>query len=137
MEELVELGDTLKTCSYYGTRSAIELAQIIAMPYSMLLNQSTRRASGISLKDSIVICDEAHNIIEAVNQVYSHELQLSEVRTLLVYLCSCLWSVQINSGHEALSAYLKKYQARLLGGNKFYIRQLLRILRTLKASITK
>lgn len=94
IEELSELGEQLGTCPYYGTRKTIPLAQIVALPYSMLLNKATRESVGIHLKGNIVICDEAHNIIEAVNQVHSCQVTHQEV---LYYYCSfssvCLTSL--------------------------------------------
>ena len=80
IEELAELGDTLGACSYYGVRKALPLAQVVALPYSMLLNKTTRMSVGIHLKNNIVICDEAHNIVEAVNQIHSCQVTRFEVR---------------------------------------------------------
>lgn len=79
IEELAQLGNTLGCCSYYGTRKSLPLAQVVALPYSMLLNKATRDSVGISIKNNIIICDEAHNIVEAVNQIHSCEVSEREV----------------------------------------------------------
>lgn len=45
----------------------------------MLLHKNTRDSLGISLKGNIVIIDEAHNLIEAINNIYSNNLTLAQV----------------------------------------------------------
>ena len=42
------------------------------MPYPMILSSQTRQSVGISLKNNVVVFDEAHNIVEAVNQIHSY-----------------------------------------------------------------
>uniref|UniRef100_K3W6Y0 Helicase ATP-binding domain-containing protein n=1 Tax=Globisporangium ultimum (strain ATCC 200006 / CBS 805.95 / DAOM BR144) TaxID=431595 RepID=K3W6Y0_GLOUD len=115
IEELHELGDEMSICSYYGTRESVPLAQVIAMPYSMLLSKDTRESLGVALDGNIVILDEAHNIIEAINSTYSIEVTSKQ----LVVARRSLWS------------YFKKYETRLKGKNTFYIKQLLSVLELL------
>lgn len=50
------------------------------MPYAALLSHETRAALGVRLSGAVVIIDEAHNIVEAINSVHSKRLTLSEVR---------------------------------------------------------
>ena len=49
------------------------------MPYTALLSRETRAAMGVRLEGAVVVVDEAHNIVEAINQVHSKKLVLSEV----------------------------------------------------------
>ena len=52
------------------------------LPYASLLHAGTREALGLSLKRSVVIIDEAHNLIDTINETHSVTLtarQLSEV----------------------------------------------------------
>ncbi|ETV69929.1 hypothetical protein H257_14526 [Aphanomyces astaci] len=112
IEELHDLGQQMSSCSYYGTRSAIPLAQVIAMPYSMLLSKSTRESLGIHIKGSIVILDEAHNIADAVNNTYSVTVSGQH----LIKTRRQVWS------------YFQRYEKRLQGRNVYYIKQLLAVL---------
>ncbi|OQR86924.1 ATP-dependent RNA helicase [Achlya hypogyna] len=114
IEELHALGDQLSSCAYYGARSAISAAQVIAMPYSMLLSKATRESMGISLKNNIVIFDEAHNIADAVNSTYT------------VMVSSHQW---IQTRRQVWS-YYKRYEGRLKGRNVYYIKQLLTVLQS-------
>ena len=46
----------------------------------MLLHDEGRKALGIDLKGSVVVIDEAHNLYETVNSIYSTELSWKKVR---------------------------------------------------------
>ncbi len=46
----------------------------MVLPYNTLLHKSTRDAVGIKLKDSVIIVDEAHNLIETINSLHSVEI---------------------------------------------------------------
>ena len=39
------------------------LCEMIVLPYNTLLHAATRKAIGINLKNSVVIIDEAHNLL--------------------------------------------------------------------------
>ena len=45
------------------SRSAVPLCEMIVLPYNTLLHAGTRKAIGISLKNSVIIIDEAHNLL--------------------------------------------------------------------------
>ena len=49
------------------------------LPYNTLLHKSTRDAVGIKVKDSVIIVDEAHNIIDTINSLHSIEVSGSHV----------------------------------------------------------
>lgn len=52
-------------------RQSLTLSELVVLPYQTLLHESTRLASGIDLRNSVVIIDEAHNLVEALNSMYS------------------------------------------------------------------
>ncbi|KAG0743384.1 hypothetical protein G6F23_006062 [Rhizopus arrhizus] len=115
IEELVVVGENLSICPYYGTRNAAKSSQLVVLPYQHLLHANTRESLGISLKNNIVIIDEAHNLIETVTSLYTVSLSL----------------VQIQLTWNQLSLYIQKYKERLLGKNVVYIKQILSILKIL------
>jgi chromosome transmission fidelity protein 1 len=49
------------------------------LPYNMLLHSPTRESLGINLRNAVVIVDEAHNIVDAVNGMYSVTLTATQV----------------------------------------------------------
>ncbi len=73
------MGEKKRACPYYGTRAAIASAELVALPYNMLLHKSTRESLGIELKGNIVVVDEAHNLVDAINEMYSTQLSLAQV----------------------------------------------------------
>ncbi|KAI9141155.1 helicase C-terminal domain-containing protein [Paraphysoderma sedebokerense] len=115
IEELVTLGKELKVCPYYGTRKAIRVAHLVTLPYNLLLSKQSRESLDVRLKNNIVVIDEAHNIIETINSVYSISIDAK----------------QIERAHSQTSSYLLRYQTRLKGSNTRYIRQLLLLLKGL------
>ena len=71
IEDTVKKSQELKTCPYYSTRKSVEDGQLVLVPYNSILHKNTRVSSGISLKDNILIVDEAHNLLEAIERMYS------------------------------------------------------------------
>uniref|UniRef100_A0ACB8FMR9 DEAD H (Asp-Glu-Ala-Asp His) box helicase 11 n=1 Tax=Sphaerodactylus townsendi TaxID=933632 RepID=A0ACB8FMR9_9SAUR len=112
IEELVALGKEAKACPYYGSRFAVPAAQLVVLPYQMLLHEATRNASGIKLKDQVVIIDEAHNLIDTITCIYSAEVSGS----------------QLFCAHSQLLQYMERYRKRLKAKNLMYIKQILFLL---------
>ncbi|NXG40911.1 DDX11 helicase, partial [Psilopogon haemacephalus] len=112
IEQLVALGRETKACPYYGSRYAIPAAQLVVLPYHMLLHEPTRSAAGIKLKDQVVIIDEAHNLIDTITCIHSAEVSGSQ-------LCRA---------HSQLSQYMERYRKCLKAKNLMYIKQILYVL---------
>ena len=80
IEELHKIGEQMGACPYYGTRRAMPLSNIVLLPYQSLLSKESRDSLGITLKDNIVIIDEAHNLIETINDVHSVRTSLKQIQ---------------------------------------------------------
>ena len=105
----------VKGCPYYASRNAVDDAQIIVLPYNTLLHKPTREAVGIKLKGSVVIVDEAHNLMDTISHIHGMEVSGK-------HLCHA---------HSQLSQYLERYKSRLKAKNLLYIRQIIFILANL------
>ena len=119
VEELATAGRSAGCCAYYAGRSALPEAQLVLLPYASLLHAGTRAALGVSLDRAIVIIDEAHNLIDTINDTHSVTLtarQLSEVSA-------------------SLAQYAEKYHARLKPANRLCVQQLLHVVRALRQSL--
>ncbi|KAI4902620.1 hypothetical protein NFI96_032937 [Prochilodus magdalenae] len=112
IEELLQHGRDTHTCPYYSTRMTIPAAQVVVLPYQTLLHASTRKASGIKLKDQIVIIDEAHNLTDTITSLHSAEIN----------------GAQLCRAHSQLSQYCDRYRSRLKAKNLMYIKQILFVL---------
>ncbi|KXL47785.1 hypothetical protein M433DRAFT_140653 [Acidomyces richmondensis BFW] len=120
IEDLNALGIRLDICPYYASRSAIDHAEMVTLPYPMLLQKSARDALGISLKGNVVIIDEAHNLMDAIESI--HSVQIT--------------AVQLDRARESLLIYLQKFRTRLKGKNRVYVTQVVRVIDSLLAFTT-
>jgi len=115
IEDMGSLGKELGICPYYASRSAIKPAEIVTLPYPLLLQKSAREALGISLKGHVVIIDEAHNLMDAIAGIHSVEVSLK----------------QLKRARGQLGVYYQKFKNKLKGKNRVYIAQVVRVIDSL------
>lgn len=65
----------------------------------------------MSVKNHIIIIDEAHNLMDTISNVNSASVSLTQLRTAI----------------QQLTIYARKYKARLKGKNRVYIAQAIRL----------
>lgn len=97
IEDIVSRGKMMGSCPYFATRMAVSEAELVVLPYNNLLHQDTRKASSLNLKDSIIVLDEAHNILETICSIHSATITLP----------------QLVVSHTTLSRYYVKYVSRM------------------------
>jgi len=88
---------------------------VVTLPYPLLLQKSAREALDISLKGHIIIIDEAHNLMDAVSNLYSVTVSLS----------------QLERSRAQLGIYLQKFRNKLKGKNRVYVAQVVRLIDSL------
>lgn len=115
IEDLGNLGRNIGVCPYYASRAVIESTEILTLPYPLLLQKSAREALGVSVKDHIVIIDEAHNLMDAISDTYSCSISLSQIETAT----------------SQVMAYIQKFKNRLKGKNRMYVTQIIRLLNSI------
>lgn len=116
IEDLYETGKKTGCCAYYGSREFFAQAELVLLPYNLLLHKASRESLSLDLKDSVVIIDEAHNLIDSLNSIHSCSVNVQ----------------QIEMAHGSLEKYIEKYTNRLKGQNLVYCHQLLKFLCNLK-----
>ncbi|CAI4862528.1 CIC_collapsed_G0057040.mRNA.1.CDS.1 [Saccharomyces cerevisiae] len=121
IEDLVPLGKSLGICPYYASREALPIAEVVTLPYQYLLSESTRSSLQINLENSIVIIDEAHNLIETINSIYSSQISLEDLK-------NC---------HKGIVTYFNKFKSRLNPGNRVNLLKLNSLLMALIQFIVK
>ncbi|XP_008336353.2 ATP-dependent DNA helicase DDX11-like [Cynoglossus semilaevis] len=94
IEQLLKLGKEFRSCPYYSTRLAIPPAQLVVLPYQMVLHEATRKAAGIQLKGQVVIIDEAHNLSDTLTCIHSVEVS----------------GAQLSRAFSQLSQYADRYK---------------------------
>ncbi|KAF2876577.1 helicase C-terminal domain-containing protein [Massariosphaeria phaeospora] len=112
IEDLMMTGKQLGICPYYASRPATRYCEIVTLPYPLLLQKSAREALDLSLKDHIVIIDEAHNLMDAIAGIYSVSVSLA----------------QVQQARMQLTVYLQRFRNKLKGKNRVYVAQTVRVL---------
>ncbi|TDL22084.1 DNA repair helicase [Rickenella mellea] len=113
IEDLVVTGKNLNVCPYFGSRKAIPQAQLVSLPYNLLLHRTAREALEIDVTDHVVIFDEAHNLIDTVLQLQSVTLSAATLRTSL----------------QQLSVYLQRFRTRLTSSHAIHLKRLVGFMR--------
>ncbi|KAF9046470.1 helicase C-terminal domain-containing protein [Panaeolus papilionaceus] len=116
IEDLATAGRAAETCPYFGARKAIPQAQLITLPYNLLLQASAREALGIDLKDQIVLIDEAHNLIPTLLSLSTHRLSSNILVTSL----------------NQVYTYVTRFKNKLLPANMLQLKRLVVFLEALK-----
>ncbi|KAL6707870.1 ATP-dependent DNA helicase chl1 [Coniothyrium glycines] len=112
IEDLGSIGKKLGICPYYASRTAIKRCEIVTLPYPLLLQKAAREALGLSLRNHVVIIDEAHNLMDAIAGIYSTAVELH----------------QVEQARAQLTVYLQRFRNKLKGKNRVYVAQVIRIL---------
>lgn len=112
IEDLPELGKRLGTCPYYALRKGIPSAEVITLPYQILLQKSSRDALGLNLKDCVIMIDEAHNLIDTITSIFSVTVKLSE-------FIQC---------KDSLKTYYSKFSKKMNGGNRVNLLKLMKLI---------
>ncbi len=93
----------------------------MTLPYPLMLQKSAREALSLTVKDHIVIIDEAHNLMDAVSGTYSVSITLGQLRR----------------SRAQLGVYLQRFRNRLKGKNRVYVTQTVRLLDSLTTYLEK
>ncbi|CEJ56820.1 Putative DEAD_2 protein [Penicillium brasilianum] len=111
IEDIGKVGKEIGICPYYASRSVIKHSEIVTLPYPLLLQRSAREALNLSVKNHVVIIDEAHNLMDAIAGIHSVTVSLSQLQTAITQL----------------TTYARKFKNRLKGKNRNYVAQVIRL----------
>mmetsp|Transcript_9336 Transcript_9336/g.15513 ORF Transcript_9336/g.15513 Transcript_9336/m.15513 type:complete len:1023 (-) Transcript_9336:43-3111(-) len=79
IEEIVSACKEANICPFYKCREEAQEVDLLFIPYDYLINPQTRESLQVSLKNSILIFDEGHNIEKSCESVASFELTAAEL----------------------------------------------------------
>jgi Rad3-related DNA helicase len=90
IEDLLSFGRVHTACPFYLSRQLAHEAEMIFLPYNYLINQQIRETLKISLEDSVIILDEAHNLESVCTSECSFEMTTTHLRQCIsaVDLCA-------------------------------------------------
>ncbi|GAA5887482.1 hypothetical protein JCM16303_003432 [Sporobolomyces ruberrimus] len=115
IEDIEDLGRKLGTCPYYGTRRAVKSAEVVTLPYNLLMMKTARESLGLELKGQVVIIDEAHNLIDSILSLHSISITLSQITQI----------------RQALLTYIQKFRKKFTGLNSVYLKEFAVVLKGL------
>uniref|UniRef100_A0A5K3EZ52 Helicase ATP-binding domain-containing protein n=1 Tax=Mesocestoides corti TaxID=53468 RepID=A0A5K3EZ52_MESCO len=95
-------------CPYYANKKGLPLAQLVLTPYQTVVVPGIRDATGLSLRNNVIIFDEAHNLLEAVAASFSAAISYTELL----------------SAGRLISAFSDYYRSRLSAISVLRLRQL-------------
>jgi len=108
-------------CPYYASRKASKEAQLVLLPYNTILHSGTRNAIGLKTNNSVVLLDEAHNIIESISNMYSTHVTLT----------------QLEESGKGLKTYIARYMSRFNSKNLLQLKQIAFIIKSLVSYLGK
>jgi chromosome transmission fidelity protein 1 len=121
IEEVVAQGKATSACPYYASRAAVKSSELVCVPYTSLVHKGTREALGVSLEGNVVVIDEAHNLIDAVNEVHSASLTQASAKVLI----------------KLFQGYLDKFLTRLSPANVVRLKQVVWVLKSFEGLMSK
>jgi regulator of telomere elongation helicase 1 len=86
MEDLVSMGKEHKICPFYYTRSLVDNAEILFVPYNYLFDKDARETTlqGVPWDNSVVIFDEAHNLEAFASESASFDLSNTDISGCII-----------------------------------------------------
>ncbi|TDH73356.1 hypothetical protein CCR75_007110 [Bremia lactucae] len=79
IEELVTTMKKKSVCPFFLSRNMLQDAEIVFVPYNYLIDPLARRSIGISIMNSILIFDEAHNVESIASEAASYALSSNDI----------------------------------------------------------
>ena len=79
IEDLCRYGESYQMCPYYASRDSISHSDVILLPYQTLFQQSTRENIDLKIDNSYIVVDEAHNLVDALNCLYTVSISSSDI----------------------------------------------------------
>ena len=103
MEDLISMGNTHKVCPFYFTRSLVEEAELVLVPYNYLFDKDARTTTlaDIPWDNAVVIFDEAHNLESFASESASFDLTSTDI-------AGCVGEVQRGLGYIQAMPHLSE-----------------------------
>ncbi|XP_050076273.1 regulator of telomere elongation helicase 1 homolog [Anopheles maculipalpis] len=103
IEDLVTVGRKMKACPYYLAKELVEQADVIFMPYNYLLDPKARKSNGLTLQNTVIILDEAHNVEKLCEEIGSAQLRSSEIAVAIEDTSTVIKALMDEGGSAAMS----------------------------------
>lgn len=79
IEEIVSTCKAANVCPFYKCREEAKEAELLFIPYDYIIGKEARESIQVSLRNSVLIFDEGHNIERSCEEAASLELRSSDI----------------------------------------------------------
>ena len=79
IEDLVVSNKRQRVCPYYAAKELSGAVNLVLLPYNYLLDKTIRKSLSVNLNGSVVIFDEAHNIMKTCEDAASMAFESQDV----------------------------------------------------------
>ena len=86
IEDMQVAGKQCQQCPYYGMRAAAEQAKVIIAPYQYVLGRAIRSRMPLANSGTVIIVDEAHNVVDTMLMCNSSERKITTLETAKAHL---------------------------------------------------
>jgi regulator of telomere elongation helicase 1 len=102
MEDLVTMGKQHKVCPFYYSRSQVEEADLVLVPYNYLFDKDSRATTlaDIPWDNTVIIFDEAHNLESFASESASFDLSTLDISRCIQEISRALGYVEAFPEHE-------------------------------------
>eukprot|EP01122_Echinamoeba_exundans_P003903 TRINITY_DN13950_c0_g1_i1.p1 TRINITY_DN13950_c0_g1~~TRINITY_DN13950_c0_g1_i1.p1 ORF type:complete len:983 (+),score=165.37 TRINITY_DN13950_c0_g1_i1:153-3101(+) len=101
VEDIVDLGKSMAACPFFAAKQMEKKAELIFCPYNYLIDPAIRESMGISIEDSIIIFDEAHNVEDCARDAATCQFGLHD-------LADASRQLQLAMSTEDIASLIKK-----------------------------
>lgn len=113
IEDLIDESRDRGYCPFYVSRDIAKQVDIVFCPYNYLIDPSIRSSMKLSLKDEIVILDEAHNIEDSCRTSTTFRTHMIEIDMTRSEITQALDLTTLNEHLQATLVYLLTFVSRL------------------------
>jgi len=99
------------TCAYYATRGSVGSANVVCLPYNLMLNRDMRESLGLNLEGAYREYIVPGSIVRYLEQRFLYAHLLSDMSASILYSCfvNAIWSpVTLNLLSHRQSYYLRR-----------------------------
>jgi chromosome transmission fidelity protein 1 len=79
------LARRLNACPYYLARSINDQHALVACSYNHVFDPVVRQSIGLDMNGALIICDECHNIIDAMESFLSREISSEKLQKAMTF----------------------------------------------------
>ena len=101
IEDILKQGKAKRFCPFYVERTKVKMAKcdLVFVPYNYIFIKEIRESMDIELKNTILVIDEAHNVINNCEEARSLEINIKDLEEMVTDLKEVIKEVSKNKNY--------------------------------------